>query len=99
MIPDLDEAVASPQRLSSDATRAQRVLDVVPAVPTATWGRDELGGGDMWNSNSLVAWVLATSGHDVDAVRPPAGGRAPGWGAGLAVAGRLSPRASRPAPP
>ena len=53
-----------------------------------TWGRDELGTGDMWNSNSLVAWLLARSGHEVSGLEPPGGGRAPGWSAGLVVAGR-----------
>ena len=36
----------------------------------------------------LVAWLLALSGHDTDAIGPPAGGRAPGWAAGLVVATR-----------
>jgi hypothetical protein len=40
----------------------------------------------MWNSNSLIAWLLASSGHDVDAIGPPEHGRAPGWSAGLVVA-------------
>ena len=88
VIPDLAEAVASPQRLSSDATRAKEVLALTAEFPTATWGRDELGTGEMWNSNSLVSWLLARSGHDVEALRPPAGGRAPGWQAGLDVARR-----------
>jgi hypothetical protein len=86
VIPDRGEAVDSPRRVSSDRDRAQRVLDLVPAFPTATWGRDEQRTGEMWNSNSLVAWLLARSGHDAAAIRPPAGGRAPGWSAGLAVA-------------
>jgi hypothetical protein len=55
-------------------------------VPALTWGRDELSCGDMWNSNSLVSWTLARTGHDMRAVRPPGGGRAPGWRAGLALA-------------
>ena len=42
----------------------------------------------MWTSNSLTSWLIARSGLDVDAVRPPAGGRAPGWRAGIVVAGR-----------
>ena len=42
----------------------------------------------MWNSNSLVAWLLATSGHDVTSLAPPGGGRAPGWTAGLELAQR-----------
>ena len=88
VIPDADEAVESPQRLSADRDRAASVLAFAAEFPTATWGRDELRTGEMWNSNSLVAWLLAASGHDVDSVRPPAGGRAPGWRAGLVVAGR-----------
>jgi hypothetical protein len=88
VIPDAAEAVDSPQLLSTDPVRAQQVLDLAPRFPTATWGRDELGAGEMWNSNSLVAWLLANSGHDVDSIGPPPGGRAPGWSAGLVVAAR-----------
>ncbi len=80
--------VASPQRLSSDVVRAQWVLELVPAFPTLTWGRDELHTGDMWNSNSLIAWLLARSSHETDLVEPPVLGRAPGWVAGLVVAAR-----------
>ena len=87
-IPDVSEAVASPQLLSSDVVRAQRLLELVPAFPTVTWGRDELRTGDMWNSNSLIAWLLASSGHDIDLVKLPTLGRAPGWIAGLVVAAR-----------
>jgi hypothetical protein len=57
-------------------------------VPTPVWGRDELRAGEMWNSNSLISWLIARSGLEVEAVHPPAGGRAPGWGAGLVVARR-----------
>lgn len=88
VIPDVTEAVASPQRLSGDAARAGRLLDLVPEVPRATWGRDEQKVGEMWNSNSLVSWLLARSGHDTDALAPPPRGRAPGWRAGLVVAAR-----------
>ncbi len=88
VIPDAAEAVASPQRLSEDSASAQAVLAEAAEFPAATWGRDELGTGEMWNSNSLVAWLLARSGHDVTSLRPPAGGRAPGWDAGLEVARR-----------
>lgn len=88
VIPDAAEAVASPCLLSSDPVCARRLLELVPEVPRATWGRDELGTGDMWNSNSLISWLLARSGHDVPAVALPPGGRAPGWDAGLVVAAR-----------
>jgi hypothetical protein len=87
-IPDIAEARDSPQRLSSDEAMAQHVLHLVPEFPSVTWGADEQRAGDMWNSNSLISWLLARSGHDMTAVRPPEGGRAPGWSAGLVVAAR-----------
>jgi hypothetical protein len=95
VIPDAAEAVDSPQRLGTDPVKAQLILDLAPMFPTATWGRDELGGGEMWNSNSLIAWLLASSGHDVDAIGPPVYGRAPGWSAGLVVAARDHPSVRR----
>ena len=58
----------------------------MPRVPALTWGRDEMHTGEMWNSNSLTAWLLARSGHELATVHPPAQGRAPGWHAGLTVA-------------
>ena len=64
------------------------MLDVVAQVPTPVWGRDELGTGEMWNSNSVIAWVIARSGIDTASIQPPTGGRAPGWQAGLVVARR-----------
>jgi hypothetical protein len=85
-IPDVAEAVESPRRLSDDEQRARRVLDAVPQVPTPVWGRDELGTGEMWNSNSVIAWVLARSGIDAESIQPPQEGRAPGWRAGVVVA-------------
>jgi hypothetical protein len=88
IIPDVDEAVESPQRLTDDVDVARRVLELVPRVPTAVWGRDELDTGEMWNSNSVISWLLARSGLPTDVIRPPAGGRAPGWHAGLVVARR-----------
>jgi hypothetical protein len=88
VISDLSEAVASPCLLSSDPVRARRLLELVPEVPRATWGRDELQAGEMWNSNSLVSWLLARTGLDIGAVALPTRGRAPGWDAGLVVAAR-----------
>ena len=87
-IPDLAEAVSSPVRVSADPEQAGRVLRVLGQAPSLTWGRDELRTGDMWNSNALVSWALASAGLDVSDVHPPSGGRAPGWRAGLVLAER-----------
>lgn len=94
IIPDLGYAVESPQRLTENEERARLVLEIAPHVPTPVWGRDQLKAGEMWNSNSVVSWLLASAGFDVPAIRLPAGGRAPGWAAGLVVAcrqGQLTP--------
>ena len=97
VIPDVAEAVGSPQQLSQDLARARRLWELVPQVPALTWGRDELGTGEMWNSNSLNAWLLARSGHDPSLLGPPANGRAPGWRAGLILAARQERAVSTPA--
>lgn len=88
VIPDIGEAVESPQRLTNDAGLARRVLDLVPSVPTPVWGRDELHAGEMWNSNSFISWLIARCGLAAESIRPPKGGRAPGWRAGVVVARR-----------
>ena len=101
-IPDVAEAVDSPRRLSDEEACARGVLSLVPQVPTPVWGRDQLGTGEMWNSNSVIAWVIARGGIDAESIQPPPGGRAPGWQAGLVVARRqdeeaaLSARVHRP---
>jgi hypothetical protein len=87
-IPDLGEAVGGPHRLTGDPTVARRLLALVPTVPTPVWGRDELRAGEMWNSNSMIAWLIATAGLPTDRLRPPPRGRAPGWDAGLEVSRR-----------
>jgi hypothetical protein len=88
IIPDVEEAVESPRRLTTDPRLARQVLDLVPRAPTPVWGRDELRAGEMWNSNSLTSWLLARGGLATEAIHLPAGGRAPGWRAGLVVARR-----------
>ena len=85
-IPDVAEAIGGAVRVSSDAVVAGRVFELVPGVPLATWGRDELGTGDMWNSNSVVSWLLASADIELDEIRPPGNGRAPGWDAGIVAA-------------
>ena len=87
-IPDLDEAVASPIRLTDDAMTAHRLLELTSSVPTPVWGRDELRTGDMWNSNSVVSWLVARAGLRVEDVPLPPHGTAPGWKAGIAAARR-----------
>ena len=92
-IPDAAEAVESPRRLTDDVAVAQRILELAPAVPTPVWGRDELKTGEMWNSNSVVSWLLERSGLGPESIAPPAGGRAPGWHGGI-VAARREPTLS-----
>jgi hypothetical protein len=87
-IPDVAEAVDSPRRVTDREQLARHLLEAVPRVPTPVWGRDELGTGEMWNSNSVIAWLIARSGIDAESIQPPPGGRAPGWHAGTLVARR-----------
>ena len=96
IIPDLVHAVDSPVVVSDDPTDVAGALEHLASVPTPVWGRDELGLGDMWNSNSVVAWTLATSGIDTTSLRPPTGGRAPGWDAGINLAARNNDTAAGP---
>lgn len=87
-IVDLDQAVGGPVQVSDDPVLARRVLALVPGLPPTTWGRDKLRTGEMWNSNSVASWLLERAGLDADAIPPPAGGRAPGWRAGIVAARR-----------
>ena len=87
-IPDINQAIGSPVRITDDGEVAGRILKALPSIPTPVWGRDEFDTGEMWNSNSVVSWVLARSGARIETIHPPAKGRAPGWHAGLAVAAR-----------
>jgi hypothetical protein len=94
-IPDLAEAVGGPRRVTSDPRVARRILALVATTPTPVWGRDELKAGEMWNSNSMIAWLIATAGLPTRFLGPPPGGRAPGWDSGLEVA-RVSARECPP---
>jgi hypothetical protein len=96
-IPDLGEAVGGPRRLTGDPRVARRLLDLVASMPRPVWGRDELKAGEMWNSNSVIAWLIASAGLSTKLLRPPPRGRAPGWDAGLAVARRSGAYAPGPA--
>ncbi|HLE39551.1 MAG TPA: hypothetical protein VJA44_07845 [Acidimicrobiia bacterium] len=86
LIADVGAAVASPHVLSNDPLRARRLLDLVASVPARIWGRDELRAGEMWNSNSVISWLLGSCELPMHELRPPAGGRAPGWEAGIVAA-------------
>lgn len=61
-IPDLCYAVASPVVLTHDSAVVDQVLDLVPLAPNPVSGRDELDTGEMWNSNSVISWLLTTAG-------------------------------------
>jgi hypothetical protein len=89
-IPDLDYAMGGPLTLSNDPHVARRLLDLVPTVPLPVWGRDGLKAGEMWNSNSVIAWLVLTAELPTENLTPPLRGRAPGWDAGLKVAQRNS---------
>ena len=96
-IPDIAEAVDSPMRTTQEPTRIQNVLALLRAAPPLTWGRDELGTGEMWNSNSMVAWVVARSGHEWTASDHRAmGGHRDGTPAWFSQAGASNPRSSSP---
>lgn len=94
-IPDLRWAVGGPTTLADGETAAEAVVNRVREVPALVWGRVIPGTRDMWNSNSLVSWLIMTTGLDPSIAHPPAGGRAPGWEAGIAVgSGTRPPRSS-----
>lgn len=88
IIPDAERAVDSPVDLGATVGQATALLALVPECPTPVWGRDHLRTGDMWNSNSLVSWLLTRVALVRDALTPPSQGRAPGWSAGVVVAQR-----------
>jgi hypothetical protein len=94
VIPDLSAAVST-TTIEMDLGGARRLLELVPTVPTPVWGRDELDAGEMWNSNSVISWLLRRGGIDTTVVGPPPRGRAPGWSAGLVVAARDPSSATR----
>ena len=86
VLPDADEAAGGPRRVSDDLGQARRLLELTVSVPALTWGRDQLRIGEMWNSNSVISWLLARAGMPMGTIHAPEGGRAPGWGAGIAIA-------------
>lgn len=87
-LPDEQWAVESPQVLAHDESVARAIIALAPAVPPYTWGRRVRGTSEMWTSDSVISWLLLRAGVDLAAMHIPAGGRAPGWEAGLEVASR-----------
>jgi len=85
-LPDEDWAVAEPILLSREPGAARRILELAPSIPRYTWGRRVAGTGEMWTSDSVISWLLVRAGIDPGPAAPPAGGRAPGWFAGIAIA-------------
>lgn len=85
-IPDAEFAVESPCVLAEDAAVASALIADTAAVPMLVWGRRCGGSEDMWNSNSVISWLLVRAGISLETVCPPNGGRAPGWQAGIDAA-------------
>jgi hypothetical protein len=87
---DEEPAVVGPLRLTDDPDQARRLLEWTNLVPPLIWGRDQVDAGEMWNSNSMISWLLAKSGLPVEGINAPPGARAPGWDAGIVLARRTA---------
>ncbi len=90
-LPDREWAVGGPVTVADDEATARSLLQHIREVPPLTWGRQVPPTRDMWNSNSLVSWLLRVSGVPLADLSPPMGGRAPGWAAGIALAATSAP--------
>jgi len=88
VIADAGYAVDGPVLVNDAPSSAAEILELAAEVPVHVWGRDSLGLGEMWNSNSVISWLLTSVGIDALHIPPPTGGRAPGWLAGVLVAQR-----------
>ncbi|MFZ0015007.1 MAG: hypothetical protein WAL25_12930 [Acidimicrobiia bacterium] len=93
-IADASEAIDGLHSISDDHDQARRLLQLTASVPTVTWGRRPAQAHEMWNSNSVISWLLVRGGIPIDQIHPPAGAGAPGWEAGIDVA-HSGGRASR----
>jgi hypothetical protein len=87
-LPDEAYVAGAPVRLAEDCALARRILELTASVPPFTWGRRAPDTSEMWTSDSAISWLLLKAGVDVAEIRPPPGARAPGWIAGIEVAGR-----------
>ncbi len=86
-LPDEAWTIAS-QRLAADEGLGERILAHASEVPRHTWGWRVRGTSEMWTSDSAISWLLLRAGFDARALAVPAGGRAPGWRAGLELAAK-----------
>jgi hypothetical protein len=84
VIPDVSEAAVI--NVPADPAAARDLIEQVASVPALIWGRRPPGATEMWNSNSVISFLLTRSGLLDDGCRPPTGGRAPGWEAGIVTA-------------
>ncbi|MEO8540744.1 MAG: hypothetical protein ABI577_13475 [bacterium] len=84
-LPDEEWAVQSPSRLG-DGNLANTILALAPTAPPYVWGLRAKGTREMWTSDSAISWLLIRAGVSLDGIGPPAGGRAPGWSAGIDAA-------------
>jgi hypothetical protein len=96
VIADIAEAIGSPERITTDEGKARAVLTQAEQVPAYVWGRDVLGIGEMWNSNSVISWLLTRAGLPAGELTPPPHGRAPGWVTGVVAARNVMPLAATP---
>ena len=86
ILPDRAYAPEPPKRVPFPLESIVEIREQLRLVPIHVWGRDQQNAGDMWNSNSLIAWLLASVGSEASGMLPPARGVAPGWAAGIAAA-------------
>ena len=85
-IPDRAWAVGAPDVVTCSPRDVDLLARRVAEVPALVWGRAPSGTRDLWTSNSVVSWLLATTGL-LAGHAPPCDGRAPGWEAGVVLAG------------
>ncbi len=50
-------------------------------------GRDEFRAGEIWNSNSVISWLIVRGGLPLEDGTPARNGRAGGWIADVVVTG------------
>lgn len=93
-VADIAEAVATGE-VSTDPKTASRLIDLAATVPSLSWGRRIDHADEMWNSNSVISYLLASAGLPAAEFQPPIGGTAPGWRTGIAVYDAGRARASR----